>query len=90
MKELGAAEIESENFVRQVETIHDVGKAVTQLDAALSVYLKVRIEIVVAQRSFEPAGSAILENLSIDVGLVVGEANANRKTAAIVRWTDIP
>ena len=87
---LRAAIVEAEDLVIDIEAIHDKAQAMCQSYAALYVDLEVGIEIVISKRPSDPSVHAVRELIGSDICAVVREAKANRDTAAIVRWTDVP
>src|SRR5215813_1048765 len=99
--ELLAAVIEAEDFVVEVEAIHNEGQAMRQANAALGVNLKVRVEIIVTEGALQTEGrnigrrsvlegSAIGELVGGDIGTVVGEADADGDATAIVSRANVP
>src|SRR5579885_754809 len=54
--ELGAALVKAEDFVVDVQAVHQEGQAVGHLDTALGVHLQVGVEINVAEGTFSPPG----------------------------------
>src|SRR5882762_4720232 len=81
---LGTPIVKTEDLVVEIETVHDKAQATGHSDAALSVELKMRVEIVVAERPI-PGGA-----ISGDVFGVVGKPHAHRNTAAIIGRADVP
>ena len=69
---------------------------VTQVDASLRVNLKVGIEIEIAEGARHSswcrirAIRSVLIFVTVDVRLVVGQADANRHTPAVVGRADVP
>ena len=99
--ELGAALVKAEDFVGQVEAVGNETEAMRKANTALGVNLQVGVEILVAEWAFQSTGSRIgrsaifggstvLVGVGGNVGLVVAQAHANGKPAAIVGRTDVP
>src|SRR5215475_14269469 len=88
--ELFAAVVEAEDFVIQVQAVHDEGQAVSKADTSLRVNLKMRVEIVVAKRPFDAPRRAIRELVRGNVGIVIREADADGDATAIVGRADVP
>src|SRR5579859_1493355 len=88
--EWSAAIVEAKDFIVQVEAIHDEGEAVSQSNAALSVNLKMSVEVVVAEWALNATVGTILKLVSGNVGVVIREADADGDTATIVCGADVP
>src|ERR1700680_4252966 len=58
-KILGAAVVEAEDLVVQIQTGGDRGEALSEINAALRVDLEVRVEVQVAKGSLDAEGSGI-------------------------------
>lgn len=95
-QERRAAVVEPEDFIVEVEAVHNEAEAMCQAVAALNVNFKVGVQVSVAVGAAEAAGSrrratrTIMELIAEDVRLVVGEASAHGEPAAVVGWADIP
>ena len=98
---LRAALIEAENFVVEIEAIHDELHPMNQAIAALNVHLEVGIEVDVAIWPLDSSRSyggrttserirSVLISILEDVRSVVGQACTKRETTAIIRRTDVP
>ena len=82
--ELRATVIETEDLVIEIETVHDKTQPARQTKAALSVELKMGVEVVVPERT----GSAV--PITGDIFSVVGEPDADRDATAIIGWANVP
>src|SRR6202007_1171358 len=96
-----AAVIEAEDFVVDVQPVHDERQTVSHADAALRVEFKMAVEIVVAERTVDAAGSwsawcavergrAVMVAVGGYVRLVVREPDADGEPAAVEGRANVP
>src|SRR5690349_19807812 len=80
---LRAALIEAEDFIGQVQAIHDKREAMAQLITSLSVHLQMRVKVGIAERPIE-AACRCRTGVGVDIGLVIGKPYANRDPPAVI------
>src|ERR1035438_4728073 len=86
----GATVIESENLVRQVQSINYEFESFGQAIAALHVELKVTVQVVVAQWPRLTEQRAILILICKDVLLIVRQADSHGEPATVIGWAQVP
>src|SRR5437773_12392483 len=84
--ELRASIIKTEDLVVEIETIHDKAQATRHSDAALSIDLEARTEVVIAERSSDPTRGPIRESRGRDVRSVIRQSDTNRNAGAVRGW----